>query len=260
MAIAVDNAGVCSGGTANLSFVLGGGSDRIVVVTTATISADVTDVTFDGVSMTFLDDNNTVNGNVEFWYMLDAALPVAGTYDIGIVGGESDMAKGGRSWTGVAQTSTFGTRFKANSGTGAPSVTVTGTLSTDLVIDGTSVQEGVGVDPGSGQSLGYNCGSGGAQNTTAGATEEPGSGNSVVMDWLGSADDWATIGVAMAESAAGVFTREIADTQPIVDDPRYEYILHLLLDETQALMDDIEIEGFFITPGILVIHIRRFTF
>ncbi len=29
-----------------------------------------------------------------------------------------------------------------------------------------------------------------------------GSGNSVVMDWNGSADDWATIGVAMAEAAA----------------------------------------------------------
>ncbi len=145
MAIAVDNAGVCSGGTGDITtFALGGGSDRIVVFTSATISSDITDVTFDGVSMTFLDENNTANGRVEIWYMLDAALPGAGTYTIAITGGDSDMAKGARSWTGVDQTTPFGARFKANLGSGAPSVTVTGTLSTDVVIDGTSVQEGDG--------------------------------------------------------------------------------------------------------------------
>lgn len=194
MAIAVDNAGVANAGTGTLSFVLGGGADRIVIVTTSEETNDITNVTFNGVNMTFLGGATQAEARVEIWYMLEAQLPVAGTYNIATTGGAANGGKGGRSWTGVAQTGTFGSVF-TNTGTASPiSVDVTGTNSTDVVVDAAATKDPGTVAEGAGQSLGYNIL---ATDVQVCGSREPGNGGTVTMSWT----DTASFGKAIAAVA-----------------------------------------------------------
>ena len=197
MAIAVDNAGQSATGTGTIAFVLGGGSDRIVIVTTSEETADITNVTFNSVNMTFLNGATQAEARTEIWYMKESQLPAAGTYTIAITGGATNGGTGARSFTGVHQTTTFGTFFSAT-GTASPiTVDVTGTATTDVVIDGAALKDPGTVAAGAGQTLGYNvlgtdvqiCGS-----------REPGNGGTVTMSWTDSAAFGKAIGaVALKE-------------------------------------------------------------
>lgn len=198
MAIAVDNAGVSSD-AASFSFVLGGGSDRIVVFGGATETADITNVTFNGVGMTFQTLATSTEVRVEFWYMKEAQLPVAGTYTIAVTGTAANSMHGAASFTGVDQTTPFSTPVTA-SGTASPvTVDVTGTLTTDMVVDFAGIKDPGTVTIGAGQSLGWNALGTDVQGM---GSREPGNGGTITMSWTMTASvGWATIAAALKAAA-----------------------------------------------------------
>ena len=116
--------------TASFSHTIGGGSDRILLYSFSSETAakgDVTNVTYNGVALTY--STYTVaagEARVEFWYMLEAALPAAGTYTVAatIAGTGTTFAHGASSWTGVHQTTPFGTIVTNSGSGGTPTVTV----------------------------------------------------------------------------------------------------------------------------------------
>lgn len=89
MAVTSDSANATSAtstlGSFSYSHTLGGGSDRLVVVAVAINgSAGVLSVTYDGAAMIKIREPVASSLRVAMFYLLDAALPVAGTYTVAV--------------------------------------------------------------------------------------------------------------------------------------------------------------------------------
>lgn len=96
--IAIDNVSsqFANATTLNFNHFIGGGADRLLILGIAVegpnpANSDVTgSPTFNGVAFTKAIDNVTGTSftmNTEIWYMLEAQLPVAGTYTVSITVG-----------------------------------------------------------------------------------------------------------------------------------------------------------------------------
>jgi hypothetical protein len=144
--IVLDNTGggYTNSGSNTLTFqhTIGCGSNRLLVVSIAvegSVTYDINDVTYDGVSLTKGVENAVGSAtylNTEIWYMLDAALPAAGTYDIVITTTAGDTTDtninaGAISVTGAAQGVPEATAVNDDAEAGAATIQTGITTSTD---------------------------------------------------------------------------------------------------------------------------------
>ncbi|TDJ06650.1 MAG: hypothetical protein E2O71_08655, partial [Deltaproteobacteria bacterium] len=129
-----------SAASATFSHTIGGGADRLLTVCIAVEaplgSSDVTgNVTYDGVAMTKAIDNiagTSFDQNVEIWYMLEANLPVAGTYSVSITTTAAvNINPGAISVTGALQQAVEATAFNDDGQSGASTIQTSLTTLTD---------------------------------------------------------------------------------------------------------------------------------
>lgn len=232
MAIAIDNVGQSITGNSVssvtiTSFAVGAGANRLLVVGVSDFGSGgfvVTGVTFNSVALTKLDTNSQVIGAaiqwVELWY-LKAPANVTANIVVTFGGIVEEIVVGADSWTGVDQSSTFGTVAKNfSSASTLPTVTVSSNA-TAIVHD---VVEGG--DPNASLSAT------GTQRWQAanGAFASRGLGQSkagaasVTMNWTGASnmDHWTNLGVGINADAGAAVALDDGDyCQPksVVLDP-----------------------------------------
>lgn len=99
------------------SLVLGGQSNRIVIVTAGSIDGTLNTPTFNSVNMTAVSGSPRTSGVIRayMWYMLEASLPGAGTYDASVTPG------------GTGRTGGFGVYYIYSATQAAPEATGGGT-------------------------------------------------------------------------------------------------------------------------------------
>ena len=200
---------------------IGGGQDRIVVIGIAMRVATASSVTFNGVACTFLRrDKPGSDVNSEIWYILEASLPVAGTYEVRVNSLTTQRWMAGAiSYSNVD--STLGNNNGSNGTSTNPTVTLT-TVSGQVVIDVVSLQSAAAsltVDGSQAQrwNLLGTVGHGGGSTETA-------TGTSTVMSWTIANNTWAISTVALkgkyvysvnalSETDAG-FYHDGSDTHP----------------------------------------------
>ena len=201
--------------SASFSHTIGGGSDRILLYSFASETAgtgDVTNVTYNGVALTYSTYTATASeSRVEFWYMLEAALPAAGTYTVTatIAGTGTSFVHGASSWEGVHQTTPFGTIVTNTGSTSTPTVTVN-SATDEFVHDFVAVKDASSLTVNVSQDQRWNLLAAGTADVHGGGSSEAGDTN-VVMSWSSpGAVDWAIIGVPIKPSAAGNATPTVA--------------------------------------------------
>lgn len=173
------------------------GTDRIVFAwLMIENSVSNVSVTYGGNAMTLVDSITTTNAAVHLYRYLNPPLSAqncAATWT-GAATGWLEVI----SYSNVNQTTPLGTPAKASSNSSTtPSVTVTSSAG-ELVIDGVSAHVAF-TGMGSGQTGRISE----ATVVNVRGSEEAGAA-SVVMDWtLGSASNWASIGVSLKPSAGG---------------------------------------------------------
>jgi hypothetical protein len=167
----------------------------------------ISGVTYDSNAMTMLAQANNAGVAVsQIWYLL---APASGTKTIAITtaGTARKISAGSRTYSGVHQTTSWGTAVTATGASTTPSVTIS-SASGELVIDHAM---GAGTDTftvGSGQTERYNVVTGGGgppnQNARSAGSEEAGAA-SVTMDWtIGASISWATVGAPLKSDGAAV--------------------------------------------------------
>ncbi len=131
------NSGFVNGGTSKtITHTLGTGDNRIVVVMTDTENGGVvTSVTYNGVAMTFFNVATQGGNKSELWYMLNASLPAAGTYNVVATWTTSAVSfVGAASFFGVSQAAPEVS--KTNQATADPITTTITTLTNNAwVVD-----------------------------------------------------------------------------------------------------------------------------
>lgn len=132
MAIAYDNFGekhTVSGTTHTLSFTVGGGSDRFLVVAVLTNNASqdiVSGVTYNGTSMTSVAEYQTTNQNIRIYHYV-LHNPDSGTHDVVVTTTTSEYCDYYvTSYTGVNQASSVDAT-DTQTGTGDETISITTT-------------------------------------------------------------------------------------------------------------------------------------
>ena len=155
--------------------------------------------------------------------MLEADLPAAGTYTVAatIAGTGTTFVHGASSWTGVHQTTPFGT-IVTNTGNGnAPTVTVS-SATDEIVHDFVALKDGSNLTADGSQDQRWSLLAAGAADVHGGGSSEAGDTN-VVMSWSATtATEWAIIGVPMKPAptnTAPTVASAIADTTVTENDP-----------------------------------------
>lgn len=131
-------------GASTLAFnhAIGGEADRLLVVCIgveeSSPDASVGSVTYDGQPMTLAQAHgvgSSTDQNVEIWYMLEADLPAAGSYQVFIdcpdIAGSGNIIGGAVSVSGAAQQAPEATAFNDDGGSGAGSISTAITTLTD---------------------------------------------------------------------------------------------------------------------------------
>ena len=213
MAIAFDAANAAAGNS--VSFTIGGGSDRILIVGITSESSTYTDVTYNSVSGNKLDETVGSESFLEFWYFLEAELPVAGSYTLAAVGGGTDSeAIGGQSWTGVDQTTPFGSTFKQAD---VVTIDVTGTANDEVVVDTFVSKDHSALSAGPLQDERYNQAGDGEGDVSTAGSSEPGNGGTVTMSWTATGNaSTGIIAVAMKPAAAAAGDIDTAEKRKSV--------------------------------------------
>ncbi len=207
MAIAFDAAasGHTSATSVTFTHTIGSGSNRIVFVClayryNASILLNVS-ATFGGAAMTFMDSNvSTWRYGVYAWYLKNPT-PGANTVVVTEANGNRYMYVGSVSFSGVDQTTPFGTRAKATGTSTAPAVTVAsavGSVCLDVVYTEISTSAGINADAGQTgrwkEVAAY-------LQSGAGSTKDGAA--SVVMSWtLGSSVLWYDMGWSINAAAS----------------------------------------------------------
>jgi len=195
-AVAVDSTShtFANSATHTWSHTVGAGSNRVLVVGVSNRDGTrtVSTVTYGGVALTRIGLQNgagTAN-RVELWRLI---APATGTANIIVtLSGSTETVAGAVSYTGVDQTTPFGTFASASGTSTAPSVAVT-SASGEVVMDVVAANgDSDGATVGTGQTQRWNdfTGTGGGDIHGAGSTE-PGAA-SVTMAWtLVASKAWA---------------------------------------------------------------------
>ncbi len=196
---------VGSGTTNTWSHTVGSGSNRILIVSVDT-GLSISGVTYGGVALTQLGivNYNSNNEHLSLWYLLN---PTSGTANVVVTASGTTFIIGvSASYSGVAQSSTFGT-LASNSGTTgtASSNTVATTSSNQLVVDTVNNGAASTDTPTASQTKRYQpATSGGAEGDIA-AT-----GGNMTLSWSFSSGVWAELSVAMNPAASNI-THILAD-------------------------------------------------
>lgn len=179
------------------------GSDRFLVVCIAvyTNTAGVSGVTYAGVSMTLIGTITATGGCVVHMYALKNPASGANNVVATLSGPPWYYAFAAASYTGVDQTTPYGTYASASGGSGTPTVDVS-SASGELVVDALAARMNPS-SPGSGQTQRalVNNASDGA-NIRAAISEEAGAATTT-MSWSGSGATWAIIGLPLKPAAGG---------------------------------------------------------
>ncbi|MDB5862777.1 MAG: hypothetical protein JWO70_583, partial [Betaproteobacteria bacterium] len=184
---------------------VGSGTDRLLVVEVSTDSTQpVTSVTYGGTALTQLsaitDGANKVRAEV--WYLV---APSSGTANVVVsLGSGKEFVAGATSFSGVDQSTTFGTPVTAEGAGGAPSVTVASAVG-EIVFDVVALRDRTsGAAGGAQTALWTNTNGTGSADAWGGSSTSAGAG-SVTMGWSsagGGAGEWAAIAVAMKAAPA----------------------------------------------------------
>jgi hypothetical protein len=188
------------------SHTIGGGANRLLVFGSATENADVTAVTYNGVALTFLAVANQAEADAEFWYMRQAQLPAAGTYTLAITKGAGVISSGVSTWTGVHQTTTFGTVGTATGTTTAITQNIV-SVADDVVHDAIASKDATArCVPGAGQTTRWDLL---ATDVDGCGSSEVAVGTSTTMSWTSTGHvGWASVGVAI-KPAGGATNYEL---------------------------------------------------
>jgi uncharacterized repeat protein (TIGR01451 family) len=211
--------------TTTVAHTTGAGGNRILLVAVhmnirLATGATVTNVTYGGVGLTqaaAISDGGP-DTRTELWYMLN---PPAGAANVvstvgGMAPGEDvEVLLSATTFSGVDQVApSTNTAFGQND---PASVTVTGTLTTDVVLDFITVRETVDLDADPGQVEGYNNSTGGGNDDLqAGVSGRAGAAGNTVMSWDVSANRrWTQIGVRLRSAIADVEIAKFATPDPV---------------------------------------------
>lgn len=195
---------------ASFSHTLGTGADCLVVVSGIEDDMDISDVTYNGVSLTeqgritHSNPDAAVHPVSEIWGI---AGPATGTNTVEVTyaGGEDDGGYGALDFSGVDQTTPFGT-----------TATAEGDHNTDISVDVTSETDGMVVDAanirgsrtgtvGAGQTERINLPTNVSDNAPSLlSSTEPGA-STVTMSWgiSGGATRWTTVGTPLNPASGG---------------------------------------------------------
>ena len=173
-----------------------GGTDRILVVGTATDETPVTSVTYGGQPLTFIGAQSDPDdaSRVELWYQV---APLTGTQNIVVtLADETDAVGGATSWTGVDQITPLGTPvFAGGESTTATAVVTSG--AGQVVVDALATMDIEQRTAGTGQTERWNLG----QDDLGGAGSSELGGATVTMSWtMDEAEFWAIGGVPLKPS------------------------------------------------------------
>ena len=225
------SSGTTTATTLTFSHTIGGGVDRLLVLSVAVegatpANAEITgSPTFNGVALTKAIDRVTGTSfgmNVELWYMLDANLPAAGTYTVSITASSSDEISGGVvSVSGAEQQPPEATGSNADEQTGSSTIqtTVTTTTTNAWLFDGVGSGEAVSeFTPDAGQTERWDQVA--ASSRGAGSTKIKPVPGLVSMGWTAgsSSNRIAHVVAAFAATVGCSFDAECDDANPCTDD------------------------------------------
>ena len=194
--------------TLTLSHQIGGGENRLLVVG---ISAEcnegisVTSVTYNGQALTkvasAVADSGTV-GLADLWYLLEADLPPAGTYNVRVTtSGYAVKSVGAISLAGVAQQAPEDSNTKTNVGPEYISTSITTLTDGAWVVDVVECGNASAFTPDGGQTERYE--EAGSSSEGAGSTKEMATAGSTSMGWTSaSANRLAHVVAAFAPAPA----------------------------------------------------------
>ncbi|HEY9413617.1 MAG TPA: hypothetical protein VIQ30_02555 [Pseudonocardia sp.] len=169
-----------------------------------------TSVTYNGVAMTSaikVHAGNSTSGYIQFFYLLN---PATGAHTVAVtLTAAATISAGSVSYTGVDQTTPFGTfasAFSGSTGT-AVSVAVPSTTSGNPVIDAMAQGSGSNATVGGGQTLRWQRATNGASRGGCGAqsTETSAGGTTTMSYTLPFADHWAIVAAEIKGAATAFF-------------------------------------------------------
>ncbi|TYO97131.1 putative CxxxxCH...CXXCH cytochrome family protein [Geothermobacter ehrlichii] len=197
------------GATMTWQHTIGGGTDRLLLVGVAFDDRNgetVTSVTYNGIALTQLRADNTATSNArtELWYLKDASLPAAGTYDVVVTlstASGKPLYGGALTYSGVDQTATF-TSHNGASGNADPATVDITSQAGDLVVDIVVGYKGAGLAVGAGQTAYWVENTDALGAVIAGMSYEAGAATTT-MSWTGAGDggEWSISAVSIHPGA-----------------------------------------------------------
>jgi prepilin-type N-terminal cleavage/methylation domain-containing protein len=186
-----------------LSHTIGGGTNRLLVVG---ISAEcnegitVTSVTYNGQALTkaasVQADTGTV-GTADLWYLLEAGLPAAGTYNVEVTtSGYTAKSVGAISLAGVAQQAPESSNTNTNVGPDYISTSITTLTDGAWVVDVVEQGNAGAFTPDGGQTEQYDVQA--SSSTGAASTKEMATAGATSTGWSASANRLAHVVAAFA--------------------------------------------------------------
>jgi parallel beta-helix repeat protein len=193
--------------TVSWSQTIASGSNRLLLVRVVNINSNVTvsSVTYGGVGLTQLatavSHSSTTAVRASLYYLV---APAVGTASVVVnFSASTRTIAGSLDFTGVSQSTPFGTVATAAGNSNAPSVTVAG-ASTDMFHDVVAAQgtAGTSISAGSGQTPSYSYTGQTSGDVVGMASVKAGSASSAMTWSLGNSAPWVSIGVPLR--AAGL--------------------------------------------------------
>jgi len=156
----------------------------------------VSTVTYNGVALTRLAEvTGAAFDNSSLWGLKNPATG-ANTITVTFVGTVGSAIGGGQSFTGVDQTTPFGTGVTASGASGEPTVDVTGTTTGNIVVD--SWAEGAGTILTETGTLHHALAIAGE---SGGSQRKASSGGTITMNWTGATSTWAIVAAEVFATA-----------------------------------------------------------
>jgi hypothetical protein len=211
-----------------LGHTIGGGTNRLLVVG---ISAEcnegitVTGVTYNGQALTkaasVQADTGTV-GTADLWYLLEAGLPAAGTYNVQVTtSGYTAKSVGAISLAGVAQQAPEASNTNTNVGPDYISTSITTLTDGAWVVDVVEQGNAGAFTPDGGQTEQYDVQA--SSSTGAASTKEMATAGATSTGWSASANRLAHVVAAFAPgtvtATCSSITGEILTLQITLTDP-----------------------------------------
>lgn len=198
MAIAFDNSLVFNGyGDPSHDFTVGSGSDRILIIAAAAWAeiSPVVAPTFNGVELTQLatQADPNVRNSAYLFYLLN---PPTGTYELNATSWGYAGQAVASSWSGVHQTTPFGTPATNSGNSDSPLVAITAQTD-EIVIDSFCVEIAVAAISSPQTEIGIAPDTYDVGNPSSSYRAGTGSSFNMVRDTLGWACRWATIAAAL---------------------------------------------------------------